>query len=81
MAHSKPDPASYALAAERLGVDPGSCLAIEDTAAGLASAAGAGMMTLGLTTTTNAAALAQAGRVLPDLTGVTLEQLQNWYGT
>ncbi len=79
VARSKPDPASYALAAERLGVAPGCCLAIEDTAAGLASAAGAGLLTLGLTTTTDAPALAAAGRVLPDLSGVTLDQLRAWY--
>ena len=80
VARSKPDPASYALAAERLGVAPGSCLAIEDTAAGLASAAAAGLQTLALTTTTDADALTQAARVLPDLSGVTLDQLRGWYG-
>lgn len=78
--HSKPDPASYAMAADRLGVTAGNCLAIEDTAAGLASAKGAGLQTLGLATTGSADALSAAGRVIDDLQGVTLEQLNAWYG-
>lgn len=77
---SKPDPSTYALAAERLGVAPSACLAIEDTKAGLMSAQAAGLMTLGLATTGPAEHLALAGRVLDDLSGVTLEQLDGWYG-
>ncbi len=76
---SKPDPTSYAMAVERLGIKPGHALAIEDTAAGLASAQGAGLMTLGLATTGPAEALADAGRVIDDLAGVDLEQLKLWY--
>lgn len=76
---SKPDPTSYAMAVERLGVKPGHTLAIEDTVAGLASAQGAGLMTLGLATTGPAEVLADAGRVIDDLTGVDLEQLKLWY--
>ncbi|MEM6457921.1 MAG: HAD family phosphatase [Planctomycetota bacterium] len=76
---SKPDPASYALATRRLGVPPEHCLAIEDTAAGLASATAAGLRTLGLTTTGPAEALHQAERIAPDLTRITPEQLDAWY--
>lgn len=76
---SKPDPKSYAMAVERLGIAPGNALAIEDTAAGLASAQGAGLMTLGLATTGPAEPLADAQRVIDDLTGVDLEQLKIWY--
>ena len=76
---SKPDPTSYAMAVEELGVDPANALAIEDTAAGLSSAQGAGLMTLGLATTGPAEAIAQAGRVIDDLSGVDLEQLKLWY--
>ena len=39
----KPDPEIYLLAAQRLGVDPAACLAIEDAPAGIASAKAAGM--------------------------------------
>jgi len=40
---SKPAPDLYRAAAERLGVAPDQCLAVEDTAAGIASAKAAGM--------------------------------------
>lgn len=39
----KPDPEIYLLAAEKLGVEPRACLAIEDAPAGIASAKAAGM--------------------------------------
>lgn len=39
----KPDPAVYLEAAERLGIEPGHCLAFEDSAAGVRAARAAGM--------------------------------------
>jgi HAD superfamily hydrolase (TIGR01509 family) len=42
----KPDPAPYLLAARLLGVDPGACVAVEDTPTGLAAASAAGMATM-----------------------------------
>ncbi|KAJ6760832.1 XYLULOSE-15-BISPHOSPHATE (XUBP) PHOSPHATASE [Salix purpurea] len=39
----KPDPAIYTLAAKTLGVDPSSCVVVEDSAIGLAAAKAAGM--------------------------------------
>jgi beta-phosphoglucomutase-like phosphatase (HAD superfamily) len=44
----KPDPEPYLLAAERLGVDAGACVAIEDSPTGIASARAAGVTTLGV---------------------------------
>ncbi|MBF1675741.1 MAG: HAD family phosphatase [Rothia sp.] len=41
--HPKPDPQPYLLAAERLGVDPTQCVAIEDSPSGVRSATAAGM--------------------------------------
>jgi len=87
VAHSKPDPASYRLAVEKLAnhhaaaLEPGQCLAIEDTAAGIASAKGAGLMTLGLTTTGPAEALHEAQRVEAGLDNIGLDTLQAWYGS
>jgi beta-phosphoglucomutase-like phosphatase (HAD superfamily) len=43
VARGKPDPAVYALAAQRLGVDPSSCLAFEDSQNGARAALAAGM--------------------------------------
>ncbi|MEZ4317612.1 MAG: HAD-IA family hydrolase [Myxococcota bacterium] len=42
-AAGKPDPAVYLTAARRIGVDPAACVAIEDSAPGVASARAAGM--------------------------------------
>ena len=72
VARSKPDPETFRLAAERIGVPPGACLAIEDTAAGLASATSAGMHTLGVTQSHDAATLRAAGaeRVVETLAGL-----------
>lgn len=48
----KPHPDPFLLAAERLGVDPGACLVVEDAPGGLAAAHAAGCATLAVTTTT-----------------------------
>jgi HAD superfamily hydrolase (TIGR01509 family) len=44
VSRGKPDPEAYLLAAERLGVDPSRCLAIEDSPFGVASAEAAGCL-------------------------------------
>ncbi len=78
--HSKPDPASYAKAAAALGVSTDRCLAIEDTVAGLRSASAAGLKTLAVTTTHEAALLEpEADRVVETLEGVTPDQLKQWF--
>ncbi|MCC7145188.1 MAG: HAD family phosphatase [Phycisphaeraceae bacterium] len=84
---SKPDPATYRLAVAKLaeafaerGIEAGDCLAIEDTTAGIASARGAGLLTLGLTTTTPAARLGRAHRLAGDFRGISLAKLREWYG-
>jgi beta-phosphoglucomutase len=79
VAQSKPDPASYRLAAERLGVAAKRCLAIEDTEAGLISAKDAGMHTLGVTNTCPADRLQHADRVVDTLEAVTIDQLNAWF--
>ncbi len=48
VANGKPAPDPYLLAAARLGVDPGRCVAIEDSPVGIASARAAGAATLGV---------------------------------
>ncbi|WP_082494069.1 HAD family hydrolase [Methylobacterium sp. Leaf106] len=55
--HGKPHPAPYTTAAERLGVAPMHCLALEDSHNGVRSAAAAGMTTI----------------MVPDLIGATEE--------
>lgn len=84
---SKPDPTTYRMAYEKLAEKhpeqallPENCLAIEDTAAGIESANGAGLLTLGITTTGPAAALSRANRVEAGLEGLTLATLRTWFG-
>ena len=48
VAHSKPHPEPYLRGAEALGVDPARCIAIEDSPPGVASAAAAGMVAIGV---------------------------------
>jgi HAD superfamily hydrolase (TIGR01509 family) len=79
VAHSKPDPQSYILAVEKLGLDASECMAIEDTAAGIASARGAGLWTLGLTSTSDRETLRNAHRVVDTLEGVTVDQIRTWF--
>jgi beta-phosphoglucomutase-like phosphatase (HAD superfamily) len=71
-AQGKPAPDPFLLAAARLGVAPGLCLALEDSHNGVRSAAAAGTMTVMvpdlLEPTPEIAALAFA--VLPDLHAV-----------
>ena len=45
-ARGKPNPDPFLAAAERLGVDPASCLALEDSHNGVRAAHAAGMMTI-----------------------------------
>ncbi|TWJ17078.1 HAD family hydrolase [Geobacter argillaceus] len=82
VAASKPDPASYRLAVERLqaafpthGIAPSSCLAIEDTPAGIASANGAGVRVVAVTNSYPADRLLSASKVVDSLAGETFATL------
>jgi mannitol-1-/sugar-/sorbitol-6-phosphatase len=63
----KPDPEPYLLGAMRLGIDPRTCVAVDDTAAGLASIRAAGAAPFGLTTTYPASRLTDAIACFADL--------------
>lgn len=63
----KPDPAIYLLAAERLGVDPGECLAFEDTATGARAAIAAGMRVVAIPSAGQDLSGVGAHLVLPNL--------------
>ena len=80
MTASKPDPSSYILAAQRLGLSTSACLAIEDTVPGIQSARAAGLPTLGVANTYPLELLEGADRVVPTLEGVDLEKLRAWFG-
>ncbi|MEM0946251.1 MAG: HAD family phosphatase [Pseudomonadota bacterium] len=57
----KPDPAPYLHALELLGATPENTIAFEDSASGIASAVGAGLRTIGLTSSLSDEALRAAG--------------------
>lgn len=76
---SKPDPEGYRRAAGALGLDPASCLAIEDTASGVAAARAAGLRVVAVDALGTPERLAAADRVVPDLTGVGVDTLRSWF--
>jgi len=63
----KPDPAGYRMAADRLAVAPGDCVAIEDSPAGIRAALDAGMTVIGVTTTHAVSELSHAAAVISSL--------------
>jgi HAD superfamily hydrolase (TIGR01509 family) len=68
LARGKPDPLPYAHALKLLGATPKNAMAFEDSGSGIASASGAGVDTVGLTTGLTPARLIEAGAVgaVPD---------------
>ena len=74
VSRGKPDPEPYLTAADRLGVDPRDCVAIEDSRTGATSAAAAGCAVL---VTPNAVDVpaGPSWTVRPDLAGVQLADL------
>lgn len=68
--NGKPAPEIYLLAAERLGVEPGKCVAIEDSANGVRAAIAAGMTCLGITTSYSTRDQLQATRTVRSLTEI-----------
>ena len=73
----KPDPQVYTLVVERLGLDPRSCLAIEDSRNGVRAALGAGIpVVVTRSSYTAADDVSGALAVWPDLESVSLEVLR-----
>lgn len=62
----KPAPDMYLLAAQKIGVNPQACVAIEDSPAGVASARAAGMYVLGLTTSQVVEKMGEAHEIFAD---------------
>ena len=79
VAKPKPSPATYAKAVEQLGVEPSACYAIEDSANGIASARGAGLRVIGLSSMHDASKLSGAEKVVSTLAGVSLADLRQWF--
>ena len=71
----KPDPAIYLHAAEKLGVDPKECSAIEDSTRGIEAAKNAGMFCIGINTAQNKTLLSAAHHVVDFYREIDLESL------
>lgn len=69
---AKPDPEIFLTAAAGLDVAPKACIGIEDAAAGIRAIKSAGMPAIGIG---DAATLAQADLVLPDIAALRLAQI------
>jgi beta-phosphoglucomutase len=83
----KPDPEGYRLALERLcaatgrGLRAEACVVVEDSAAGIDAARGAGMKVLAVTNSYPPEILTRATRIVRSLAGVTLADLEAVAGT
>ena len=75
VARGKPDPESYLLALEALGVAPAETLVFEDTEAGVASAKGAGTRVVALLGTQAPERLAEADELIATIDVPLLERL------
>jgi beta-phosphoglucomutase len=82
VAHGKPSPEPYQKAAERLGLMPEHCLAVENAPLGLQAARAAGMRCLALETTLSAEQLLAAGaeQVFPTAAALHAWLLACWLG-
>lgn len=83
VAHGKPAPDIYLLAAARLGVTPTRCVALEDSDAGVLSAAAAGMVAMMVPDTKQPSpeAATQATHVVTTLHEVTRLLAARWNGS
>ena len=75
----KPAPDGYRLGAERLGVDPASCVVFEDAPPGIAAGLAAGAHVVALRTTHPDADFVGAAAVIPDFTGVRVRHGTNGF--
>ena len=77
----KPSPQVFLLAAERLGVEPGDCIVIEDAVAGVTAAKRAGMYCLALASTHPRHSLMEADLVIDTLEGLSLEDVERLFNS
>lgn len=74
----KPDPAGYLLAASRLGLGPGACVAVEDSPTGVEAAARAGVRVIGVAHSFPGERLVGADLVVARIGEITAEMLRGF---
>lgn len=70
----KPDPAIYLYVAQKLGLEPSLCLAIEDSAHGIKAAQGAGMFCIGINTSKNYEQVKEANTIVENYSDIDLHK-------
>lgn len=78
VAHGKPAPDIYLLAASKIQVPPQQCIVFEDSLNGVQGAKNAGMFVIAITTSLHADAFQQADRVIDHYTGLSAHLLYAW---
>lgn len=74
--HGKPDPEIFLKAAQYANAEPASCVAFEDSLAGVASAKAAGMKVVGITTMETAKDLKDTDAIIKDYTEINLKIIE-----
>jgi len=77
----KPSPQGFLLAAERLGVEPGDCIVIEDAIAGVTAAKRAGMYCLAVTNTHPRRNLVEADLIVDTLEVVSAKDVEGLFNS
>lgn len=72
----KPQPDIFLLAAEKLGVDPGGCVVLEDAFSGIAAAKAAGMKCIAIISTHEEKDLQQADLIIQNFSELSLDVLK-----
>jgi len=72
----KPSPQVFLVAAQRMGVEPGNCVVIEDAVAGVTAAKRAGMYCVAVTNTNPRQSLKQADLIVDTLKSVTIDDIK-----
>jgi len=81
VAEGKPSPLVFLLAAERLGVEPGNCVVIEDAISGVAAAKKAGMKCVAVTNSHPETSLKKADLIVDTLEGIEIDDLAGLFDT
>jgi beta-phosphoglucomutase len=76
----KPDPEIFLTAASRLGVKPDEAVVFEDAKSGVQAAVNGGFFCVGINRHDNAQALAGAGRIVNDLSEISVEEIMKLGG-
>lgn len=75
----KPDPDVFLLAAEKLGLENGECLVVEDAVLGVVAANKAGMRCIGIDRYNNPQRLTGADIVVSDLSEINIEKIEQLF--